>query len=619
MACAEVVDGQIVVETVWTERELIKLIPGVRWDTQTRVWRMPLSWTSCVTLRGVFGEALEVGPGLTAWAWEQKAYVDRLLALRGLLAPDWDVADEPLASSLYPFQRVGSAFLDLSRSALLGDEMGTGKTVQTLMAVEAPAVVVCPNSVKTHWAAQARRWRADLTPYVVSGNAAQRRRVLDAAAQDPTALVVVNFEALRTLSRLAPYGSLRLSRCRECDRVNGEEAVTPARCQAHPKELNRMTFATVVVDEAHRIKDPKAQQTRACWALAQGPAVRRRYALTGTPLANHPGDLWSVLHLLAVAEFPSRTKFVDRYCLKAWNPFGGLDIVGLAPEHRDEFFRLLDPRFRRVLKAQVLTQLPPKVRVQRWVEMTPAQRRVYDRLEHEVTARVDGQTLVVVEPRLLRMRQMQLASSMVRVTNGSVDEIRREEIQHWDVTLVEPCPKVDELLAILEELGPDRQVAVCAESRQLIELAAARLTKENVRHGLITGAVPEYERHRTLETFQAGQLRVLLFTVKAGGVGLDMTAADTIVFLQRSWGMVDNRQAEDRVHRIGSEVHESVQVIDVVTRDSVEEGQIASLLAKLERLEEITRDRERLSTDPARVDELRTLDEERDRLLVADL
>jgi SNF2 family DNA or RNA helicase len=133
--------------------------------------------------------------------------------------------------------------------------------------------------------------------------------------------------------------------------------------------------------------------------------------------------------------------------------------------------------------------------------------------------------------------------------------------------------------------------------------------------------VPEFERRRVLAEFQAGQLNRLLFTVAAGGTGLTMTAADTIIFLQRAWSMIDNKQAEDRVHRIGSEIHESIHVIDIVTRGSVEEGQIARLTEKFLRLQEITRDRAMLlmGSSNAAVYSAQHLDELEERILNSEL
>jgi SNF2 family DNA or RNA helicase len=158
------------------------------------------------------------------------------------------------------------------------------------------------------------------------------------------------------------------------------------------------------------------------------------------------------------------------------------------------------------------------------------------------------------------------------------------------VTLREPSPKIDELVEIIAELGK-RQFVVCAESRKLINLASARLAKIGVKHGLITGEVDQYERKTALDNLQEGKSQALLFTLKAGGTGLTMTAADTMIRLQRSWSMIDNAQAEKRVYRIGSERHESVQIIDIITMGTVEEVQLHRLLDKMRRLEEINRDR----------------------------
>lgn len=458
-----------------------------------------------------------------------------------------------------------------------------------------PALVVCPNSVKHHWANETTRWLPQATPYVVDGTAAQRRKVLKAALGDPTALVVINIESVRLFSRLAPYGSVRLARCRECDPTTGEEKLTASRCHVHRKELNAFEFQTVVWDEIHRGKDPAAQQTRAVWHVAHRPSVRWRWGLTGTPIANHPGDLWSIMHFVDPVEFPVRSAFQDRFCLMSWNAFGGMDVVGVRPDTRDELFKIVDPRFRRMLKAVVLPQLPPKVRETRYVDLPTAQRRAYDQLATTLRTRLaDGSLLLAANQLVVKTRLMQFAAAAVEV-----DKADEDDVASWKVTLREPSPKLDVLEEVLDELGvlspePRPPVLVAAEYLDLVDLIGARLDRLGVRWARITGDVAPIDRQRALDDLNAHRIRVLVFTGKAGGVGLNMSAADTLVNVQRSWSLVDERQKEDRNHRVGSEVHDSVRIVDVVTRGTVEEDQVARLLEKLERLEEITRDRARL-------------------------
>lgn len=124
------------------------------------------------------------------------------------------------------------------------------------------------------------------------------------------------------------------------------------------------------------------------------------------------------------------------------------------------------------------------------------------------------------------------------------------------------------------------------------------------------------QRDETIEAFQSGKLKYILFTYKAGGVGLNMTAADTLVRLQRSWSLIDNQQGEDRVHRIGSEIHEAITIIDIITADTIEETQVEKLYAKMQRLEEIVRDREQLR---AAGKSTAHLDDEAARIEAADL
>ena len=587
--------------TAWMDKPLITQIPGKEWKDGR--WSLPLSWAACVQARAFFGDRLKVGKLLGGWSRLEKLRRDAVLELRDAREPvntyTYD-ADNDHPNVLYPFQVPGRDFLVTARHALLGDEMGSGKTLQTLAALRAvdktegayPALVVCPNSTKRNWAREITKWLPEANPVVIDGSAAKRRKQLEAAADVPNAIIIMNIESVRLHSRLSAYGSVRLKKCAECDTTSGDETLTPAKCETHDKELNAIPFKVCVLDEAHRVKDPRALQTRAIWRVFHGETVQYRWALTGTPVANHPGDVWSILHTIAPHEFPRKSAFIHRYALVEFNAFGGMSIVGLNPETRDEFLSLLDVRMRRMLKALVLDQLPAKTRVVRHVEMSPKQAKAYKEVADEYVLTTDSGDKLVMNGNLpAATRLLQLSSAMCDIDKGETPE----DMGSWKVTLTDTpkSPKIDELMSIIAD-NPNKPLAIAAEHKQLIDLAARRFTDEGIEYGVITGGVSGAQRDETIEAFQAGKLKYILFTYKAGGVGLNMTAADTLVRLQRSWSLVDNMQGEDRVHRIGSEQHEAITIIDIITANTVEETQVEKLYEKMTRLEEIVRDREQL-------------------------
>lgn len=628
MPHAERRDDVIAVATKYTEKEEIKSIPGARWDKNTSAWTVPLTWAACLQLRGIFGDRLTIGEKLNEWSYEE--YTKRVIPTTQLRTEIERVGGDLYDDKLYDFQTAGAEFCRVGGSVLLGDDMGMGKTPQILAVLKAldtlgddafPALVICPNSVKPGWVKQVNQWGIACNPYVVAGSAKQRRDILEAARQDPRAFVIMNIEAVRLFSRLAPYGSVALKTCREC-KPHGEEGLTATRCEVHLKELNNFGFKTVICDEAHRIKEPSSKQTRAVWAVGHDVSVKRRLALTGTPLANHVGDLWSIMHFLMPQEYPTKSRFVDRYGLMAWNAFGGMDLVGINPQTKDEFFKILDSRFRRTPKQLVLTQLPRVVRMTRWVDMIPKQKKAYEELAAALITQLDNGQIVVSKNNLVNAtRLLQLSSSYCDAE--WVADPQPEDPNHMKciVTLTDPSPKLDEMEEAFDDLG-GKPVVIAALSRQLIELAAKRFKKRKIPYGMIVGGVSDYERAMVIQRFQSGHIPIVLMTIQAGGTGVDgLQHADTLFCLQRSWSMIENVQLDGRVDRIGSEKHDSVTIVDFVTRNTIEETtQHPRLVEKYERLEEINRDRQRLLADTSNDlvftrDMLHTIEAKENRIL----
>ena len=591
MTTAEIVGDKIHISTTYQERHLASQIAGAAYKKDLEVWQLPISWPACLTIRGVFGTDVELGPKLIDWAWKERE--NRILpamTMRDSLAledhghSDIDTIEFGHKLKLFPYQRVDAEFLALNRRALLANPPGLGKTGATIRTIQLlqergenpyPAVVVCPNSLKfTVWQEGFNEWAEGVAVAVIDGSAAKRRKQLAAAKEwadsgAPT-VIVMNWESVRLHSRLAPYGNTALT---ESEKT--------------PKELNELGHRTVIFDEAHKMKDPSAKQTRAAWAVAH-QAVHR-YALTGTPVADDISDLWGILHALEPTWFPAKTKFISRYAAVSYNYFGGAEIVGINPANRTELFSIIDPIMRRLPKAAALPQLPPKLPVQyRYTPMTAKQQKAYDQMRDMMIAQLN-QILVAPNPLSKLTRLLQFASASAEIIPMVVDEDTGAVLHESRVKLTDPSSKVDDMVDLLEEMGKDPLV-VGAMSRQLIELASKRLTKLKIPHGLVTGAQSPLERQQAVKEFQDGKTRVILLTLGAGAEGITLTRADTMLFMQRSWSEIQNQQAEDRIHRIGSERHAEVRIIEQITPDSVEENKRDLLAGKQIRMEDVMRD-----------------------------
>ena len=576
---------KITIEAEWRWKELCKSLPGSAWDNTDRVWRVPLSWSSCLALRSTFREDLVIGPALTEWATREKtSRIDPAMALRELESAEG-------SEDLFPHQRAGVAFLATARRALLADEPGLGKTAQAIRALKAledsgetvfPALVVCPNTLKKNWAREFEMWWPGIRTQVIKGSALKRRKLLEDPEVD---VYIINWESLRSHSRLAPYGGVSLARCVACGGM--DEKISTTRCEVHPGELNAIDFKAVIADEIHRSKEPKSKQTRALWSATGDADIR--FALTGTPIANNVVDMWSILHWLSPSDWPTKTKWIDRFVDTMMNAFGGMMVLGVKPHMSEEFYKSINPHMRRMLKARVLPFLPEIIKERRDVEMSTKQQKAYNQMRDLMIAELeDGEALTAPSVLTQTLRLLQFASSYAEIT---VDEHTGEP----KVVLAEPSCKVDQLMDDIKsgDFGDD-SVAVCAVSRQLIEILSAAMTKAGIPHGLITGAIDEDDRQKAVDDFQSGKIKWILFTAQAGGVGITLTAARQLVMLQRPWSLVDHKQAMDRVHRIGSEIHDSVIILDYVTEGSIEERVIQALDVKAENFEEVVRDRDKL-------------------------
>ena len=341
MAVSVDIDAQgehILISADWRYKELCKSLPGASWSASEQVWRVPLSWTTCLALRSTFRSDLEIKPTLGAWAANQLE--TRITPANNLRELETYEGDEVL----FPHQRAGVAFLATAKRALLADEPGLGKTAQAIRALKElndrgeevfPILIVCPNTLKHNWAREFARWWPDVSTQVIKGSAVQRKKQFEQPAQ----IFIINWESLRSHSRLSPYGSISLTRCRACG--GQDEKISENRCEVHLRELNNFKFKAVIADEIHRSKDPKSKQSRALWSASGNAEIR--FALTGTPIANNVVDLWSILHWISPKDWPSKTKWIDRMVDVMLNAFGGMMVLGVKPQMQDEFYKSVNP------------------------------------------------------------------------------------------------------------------------------------------------------------------------------------------------------------------------------------------------------------------------------------
>lgn len=443
--------------------------------------------------------------------------------------------------------------------------MGLGKTVETLYTLDRiekeggspfPALVVCRNSLMMNWKEEIEKWFPDWTVGMIWGNLGWRRKVID---QDHK-VFIISYDNIIHHSRMEYFhGGPAMRTCHVCDPsltgdvYRGKErpvdkAWPQHRCEKCPKELNTRGFKSVIVDEAHSIKNPHAKQTRAIWAV--GHDAQYRFGLTGTPVDRSVADLWSIFHFVDPDAFPVKGKFVDRYCQTGINEWGAQVISGFRIDTQAELFGFMHPIMRRMPKELVAPDLPEKVFKTIRVGMAKDQQKAYDDLKTKMLADLDDKILLATDPLSRMTRLVQLSQSFLEVDDDG------------NVHMQEPSPVIDELMNLIEDMG-GKPLVVMSKSRQLLDLTAARLEKTGIQTSIIVGGQDPMVRMDNVHRFQDGYTQVCLCSQSIAKEGLTLTRADTLVFISKSFSNIENLQAIDRVHRIGAEHHEFINIISI--------------------------------------------------------
>jgi SNF2 family DNA or RNA helicase len=356
------------------------------------------------------------------------------------------------------------------------------------------------------------------------------------------------------------------------------------------KGLKDVDWFHIIADEVHRAKNRKAQQTQALKALR----TEFKTALSGTWAENQPQDAWSILNWLWPSFYRSYWSFVKHYCIIEQAPGGYMKVTGV--KNIESLNEEMAPWYIRRRKEDVLKDLPEKYYTDLWVELNPTQRRSYNDMKKELIAWVGKQDMErpliasVVIAQLLRLQQFAIASAEVI---GYVEKVAKETGESYTapvVRMVDPSSKIDRLMELLLDTDLDSEpIVVFSQFKGSIRLLEERCKKEGIKLATLTGETKQKDRAEMIAGFQAGRYQVFAGTIAAGGVGITLTRASTIVFLDRAWSPSMNRQAEDRLHRIGQK--NAVQVIDIMAHNTIDLGRRSQIETKWSWLKQILGDK----------------------------
>lgn len=419
---------------------------------------------------------------------------------------------------LRPYQQTGFRWLKTLESygfgGILADEMGLGKTAQVIAffatasreVTGLPSLVVCPASLVLNWQDELKKFAPQLKAAVLIGTAAERKRRL--AESGEADVWVTSYELLR--QDIGEY-------------------------QKHP-------FYCCVLDEGQHIKNRTTLVSRAVKQLN----AKMRLVLTGTPIENRLSELWNLFDFLMPGYLYSHNAFVE----KLEKPV----VKSGDPEASRQLRRMVQPFLLRRLKQDVLKELPPKLEYVRRVALTEEERKVYHAAAHDARSSLEkgeGGKLQILAA-LTRLRQICCAPGLCF------------ENYHGPDSKLEACL---ELCAGMVENG--HQVLLFSQFTSMLDRLREGLTGLGITSFTLQGSTPKEKRARLVRDFNAGGASVFLISLKAGGTGLNLTAADVVIHYDPWWNLSAQQQATDRAHRIGQQAQ--VQVYKLIAQDTIEE------------------------------------------------
>ncbi|MDR3556970.1 MAG: SNF2-related protein [Syntrophobacteraceae bacterium] len=395
----------------------------------------------------------------------------------------------------------------------LADDMGLGKTIQAIAvmlerAAQGPSLVVAPTSVCWNWVSEMNRFAPTLNPVQFNGN---NRQELANSLKDHDVLVT-------------SYGLL----------IQETEL------------LSAIEWNTIVLDEAQAIKNVLTKRSQAAMGL-QG---NFRIATTGTPIENHLGELWTLFNFINPGLLGSLQRFNARFAVPI-EKFNNRDA-------RKRLKRLIQPFMLRRLKSQVLEELPPRTEVVLQVEMSAEETAFYEALRRKALEKIESDGAPVAQ------QHFRILAEITKLRQAACNP----RLVMADSAL--PSSKLEVFGEIVSELLENRHKAlVFSQFVGHLNLIREYLDNRKTSYRYIDGSTPAKERKEEVDGFQSGQGELFLISLKAGGLGLNLTAADYVIHMDPWWNPAVEDQASDRAHRIGQQ--RPVTIYRLVTKGTIEE------------------------------------------------
>ena len=467
---------------------------------------------------------LELEDLLTA-RWENAAAIDAFAQRYRSNAEIPAVVVPPSFSAvLRPYQQHGVDWLQNLRAhdldGFLADDMGLGKTIQIIAHIvieqtegrlDRPVLIVVPTSLVTNWATEIAKFAPHLDVEILHGLGRHARR----AELADVHVVITTYSVL----------------ARDID------------------AMKLLPWHLVVLDEAQVIKNPDSKSTKAVCQLD----TRHRICLSGTPIENNLQELWSEFAFLMPGLLGDRKGFAKRFRTPIEK---NNDAV-----RRAQLIRRIKPFLLRRTKSQVATDLPPKHTILRRINLAPAQRELYetirgtlyDKVREKIAELSPARSRIVVLDALLKLRQVCCDPRLVKIPSAR---------------LVTASSKLDSLLEMIDEMIVEgRRILLFSQFTSMLDLIKPRLTEAGLKFVELRGDTRN--RAEPVRMFENGDVPLFLISLKAGGQGLNLTSADTVIHYDPWWNPAAEDQASDRAHRIGQT--KPVFVYKLIAADTVED------------------------------------------------